>query len=148
MKYTFILFLLVITSRTKAQTYPTPVTDTLNYLRYIVSNKQQFIGLPFSVLHDSLKINLKYFAPNGAFHFDQSKETDTQIAFNNSNNLDDFYLTYPRLEVTWEQPLNLPVAYQIAHGYQNSSIAWGSRAYQHYANGIIKNIRVVEAIIR
>jgi len=134
---------LVLLSRT-TQAQGIHVTDTLNYLRYIVSNKQQFIGQSFSVLKDSLKINIKYFCPFGAYHFDQSKETDTEFAFNYSQNLEDFYLTYPSLNIIWQQPLNLPNARQIFRSLVNSNVAWNTKAYQHYANAIIKDITVVE----
>jgi hypothetical protein len=127
-----------------SQSYQTPVTDTLNYLRYIEANKQQFIGQPFRVLYDSLKLQIKHFCPFGEYHYDQSKETDTEFAFNYSLNLENFYLTYPSLNITWQQPLNLPNARQIFRSLVNSNVAWNTRAYQHYANAIIKDITVVE----
>jgi len=141
-----LLFILIITTSSKlaAQTYPSPVTDTLNYLRYIVANKQQFIGQPFSVLYDSLKIQIKYFCPFGAYHYDQSKETHARFGFNNSINLEDFYLTYPGVRITWQQPLNLANAFNIYYSFVNSNVGWGTRAYQHYANAIIKDISLVE----
>jgi len=147
MKKLFFLFFLTIllsTNKSFSQSYPTHITDTLNYLRYIVSNKQQFIGQPFNVLKDSLKIDIKYFCPFGAYHFDQSKETHSRFGFNFSDNLEDFYLTYPGINITWQQPLNLVLAYQIAQGYENTGTAWGTRAYQHYASAIIKDISLVE----
>lgn len=139
-----IILLGICTTKSFGQSYPTPVTDTLNYLRYVVSNKQQFIGQPFSVLNDSLKIQIKYFSPYGAYHFDQSRETHSRFGFNFRNNFAEFYLTYPGIQITWQQPLDLVLAYQIAQGYENTGFAWGTRAYQHYSNAIIKDIRIIE----
>jgi len=140
----FFLTTLLSINKSFSQSYQTHVSDTLNYLHYIVANKQQFIGQPFSVLKDSLKINIKYFSPFGAYHYDQSKETDTRIAFNYIENLEDFYLTYPSLNITWVQPLDLVLAHQIRQSFRTSGTAWGTRAYQHYATAIIKDINLVE----
>jgi hypothetical protein len=143
-KIVLIVAIVCCSAKSFCQSYPTPVTDTLGYLRYLVANKQLFIGQPFSVLNDSLKIQIKYFSPFGAYHSDQSLETHSRFAFNFKNTLADFYLTYPGLQITWQQPLDLTLAYQIAQGYENTGFAWGTRAYQHYANAVVKDVRLVE----
>jgi hypothetical protein len=143
-KVALIIAIVCCSAKSFCQSYPTPVTDTLGYLRHLVANKQQFIGQPFSVLNDSLKIQIKYFSPFGAYHHDQSKETDSEFGFNNSIDIADFYLTYPRIRIYWQQPLGLYQAIQLTYLYNGSMVAWGTRAYQHYANAVVKDVRLVE----
>ena len=91
---------LAIANEIKAQTYGVP--DTLSYLQSIVANKAQFTGQPFSVLLDSLKIQIKFFSPFGAIPHDKNKETSTSFAFYFPQTEDEMYLTYPKLRISWQ----------------------------------------------
>jgi len=145
MKCIILFFLLLPTTRTPAQTYPTPVTDTLNYLRYIIANKQQFIGLPFSTLHSNLQINVKMFLPHARIHKKQFSETGIGLAFKFAATAEAIGGTYPHLEITWEPPyLNIDDALDLKSLYERQGIGWNAIIYNRYQNMVIKNIFLYE----
>ena len=80
------------------------VPETLAYLQSVVANKAQFVGQPFSVLRDSLKIQIKYFSPFGSISYDITKETSTSFSFFFPQTINDLYLTYPKLDIFWRPP--------------------------------------------
>lgn len=123
-----------------AQTYG--VSDTLAYLQTIIANKSQFINKPFSVLRDSLKVEVKYFHPRRNIHYDISKETSTRFSFYFPQNADDLYLAYPYLEVYWQTPLN--AAQSDTLWKINGGGGWSSAVAAFYVNGIIKDIQIRE----
>lgn len=88
----------VFAEDTKAQAVP----DTLAYLQTIVNNKAAYIGQPFSVLMDSLQIQIKYFSRFPGLPNDMTKETSTSFSFYNPVSMDDFYLIYPVLRISWQ----------------------------------------------
>ncbi len=90
--------------RVSAQTYG--VSDTLSYLQSIVNDKAFYIGKPFSVLRDSLKIEIKYFNQNTDITSDINKETSTSFGFYFPQENQNFYLTYPRIRIKWQTDLN------------------------------------------
>ncbi len=119
------------------------VPDTLAYLQSIVVNKAQFVGQSFSVLLDSLKIQVKYFHPICSIHYDKNKETSTHFSFYfPQDGLDDFYLTYPCLAIYWQTPLNN--IQSDALWENNNGGEWTTSVVNFYANGIIKDIRIRE----
>ena len=117
------------------------VTDTLAYLQNIEVNKFQFLGQPFSVLMDSLKIQIKYFNQNTAIVYDITKETSTSFGFFFPQTNDDFFLTYPRIEVVWQNYLNASQSWSL---YQTYGGSWQSAVAAFYSNGIIADIKVRE----
>lgn len=138
-KIFLILFITTLTKNLKAQT---GVPDTLAYLQSIVVNKSQYIGQPFSVLYNNLQIQVKYFSPFSAIHYDKNKETSTSFSFYfPQNGLDDFYLTYPKLEIYWQPYLS---AIQSESIWGNSGGQWNTSAYNFYKNAIIADIKVRE----
>ncbi len=142
MKKIFIVILIVFTSFIKgAKAQTNGVQDTLAYLQTIVANKTQFIGQPFSTLMDSLKIQIKFFSPFSGIHYDITKETSTDFSFYFSQNTNNYYLTYPRLEVFWQLPLN---ATQSDSLWETNGGIWSSAVAAFYANGIIKDIQIRE----
>ncbi len=120
----------------------TQVTDTLQYLQLIVSNKTQYVGQPFSKLLDSLQIQIKHFSPFSANSYDISKETSTSFSFYYPNTIDDFYLTYPKLEIVWQLPLN--AIQSDALWENNNGGGWSPVVKNFYAVGIIADIKVRE----
>lgn len=129
--------LLSLAKDTKAQT---GVPDTLAYLQTIVANKAQYIGQPLSTLLSDLQIQIKHFSRNTDIVYDISKETSTSFGWYFPQNADEIYLTYPRLRISWQTPLN---AYQSGILYTNNNGGWWSTAvYDFYKNGIISDITV------
>lgn len=142
-----ILFTIIIcfANIAKAQGYPTPVSDTLRYLRYVVSNKQIYIGQPFSLLHNDLLINVKLFRPFGDIHFQKNSETLLSLSFKYAATADDLYATYPRLVVVWQAPyLYLPVSDSLRETYKRQGIGWNVPLYNRYKDLIIRDIYVHE----
>ena len=140
MKNIFVILLILITmvyvKETKAQ-----VPDTLAYIQSVVANKAQFIGQPFSVLMDSLKIQIKFFSPFAAIPHDKNKETSTSFSFYfPQDGLEDFFLTYPKLEVIWQTPLNATLCDALWEA--NNGGGWTSTVAAFYANGIVADIKV------
>ncbi len=141
MKKIFLILLFsltVVAKKVNAQTIP--VTDTLAYLQTIVANKSQFVGRPFSVLMDSLKIQIKFFSPFAAIHYDKNKETSTQFSFFFPQTADDIYLTYPSLEIYWQPYLNI-IQSDLLYS-QFRSIGWNQQIATYYSSGIIADIKV------
>lgn len=140
MKKIFVVVFFIITAsvnKTNAQ-----VPDTLVYLQSIVANKSQFIGRPFSVLMDSLKIQIKFFSPFGAIHYDKNKETSTSFAFYFPHTSDEMYLTYPKLEIYWQPYLNASQSDILWEN--NNGGGWSPTVAAFYATGIIADIKVRE----
>lgn len=135
--FVILLFLttLVFSKENKAQ-----VPDTAAYLQSLVSSKAQFVGQPFSVLMDSLKIQIKYFSPFGAIPHDKNKETSTSFSFIFPQTEDDLYLTYPKLEIYWQSYLNAIQSWELYKN--NSGGGWSSAVAAFYANGIVVDIKI------
>ena len=95
MKKIIILLFIALFAITKSNAQTTAVTDTLAYLKSIEANKALYIGQPFSVLMDSLKINIKFFSPFASIPYDKNKETSTSFSFYFPQNAEEIYLTYP-----------------------------------------------------
>ncbi|MCB0740829.1 MAG: hypothetical protein R2796_10540 [Chitinophagaceae bacterium] len=137
-KLTIIAFLIIANiPKTNAQGVP----DTLAYLHNLVANKSQYIGQPFSLLKSSLQIQIKYFQPFAAIHYDKNKETSTSFSFYFPNNVDELYLTFPKIEIYWQPYLDIVQSLGIAYG--NRGI-WSPVAEAFYANAIIADIKVRE----
>jgi hypothetical protein len=134
-----ILIVLIITFTTNAKAQ---VPDTLAYLNSIVANKAQFIGQPFSVLMDSLKIQIKYFHPIADITYNKSKETSTSFAFYFPLTADDMYLTYPCLNIYWQPYLNASQSDILWEA--NNGGGWSTVITNFYANGIIFDIKVMD----
>jgi len=136
-----ILFFTTIsfTKNTKAQS---GVPDTLAYLQTIVANKAQYIGQPFSVLYNNLQIQIKLFSPFAGKHSRIDDETSTSLAFYFPQTIEDHYLSYPRLDIYWQVPLNINQSEGI---WRNSSSGnWSSASYNFYKNAIVSDIKVRE----
>lgn len=136
----FVTFSSTLLTKADAQTYGVP--DTLAYLQSIVVNKAQFIGQPFSVLRDSLEIQIKYFHPRRGIVHNVSKETSTRFGFYFPVVANDMYLTYPSLEIYWQPHLNATQSDILWES--NNGGAWSTAVANFYANGIITDIKVVE----
>ncbi len=134
-----ILILIIIASvkNIKAQGVP----DTLAYLQTIVANKSQYIGQPFSVLKNNLQIEIKYFFPFAAIHYDKNKETSTSFGWYIPQTADEIYLAYPLLRISWQMPLDATQS-DIIRATNNNRGQWNSEAALFYANGIIKDIQI------
>ncbi len=146
MKRTTLLVLTIVvtyftTKNVNAQN--TGVPDTLAYLQTIVANKSQYIGQPFSVLQNSLQIQIKFFQPFAAIHHDKTKETSTSFAFYFPSDADELYLTFPKLEIYWQVPLNIAQSDNI-RSVNNNRGQWNAASANFYANGIIADIKVRE----
>jgi hypothetical protein len=142
MKKPLIVLLLTITvcsKNSKAQNAETP--DTLAYLQTIVANKNFYIGKPFSVLIDSLKIEIKFFSPFASIHYAITKETSTSFSFYLPQSADDHYLSYPRLEVYWLPYLNAKQSSTLFDTYDGR---WAPDVISHYGTGIISDIKILE----
>lgn len=136
-KIIYLLFIVSILSIREVNAQSVP--DTLAYLQTIVANKSQFIGQPFSVLKNSLQIQIKYFQPFAAINHYKNRETSTSFAFYFPNNADELYLTFPKIEVYWEPYLNIVESLGIAQGNRG---VWSPAAEDFYANGVIRDIRL------
>ncbi len=134
-----IIIIILVTLFTKNTNAQTGVPDTLAYLQSIAANKAQYIGQPFSVLKNNLQIQIKYFQPFAAIPYDKDKETSTSFAFYFPNNVDELYLTFPKIEIYWQPYLNIVQSLGIANG--NRGI-WSAAAEAFYANGIIADIQI------
>lgn len=139
-KIMLIALVILSTSQLKAQNQGVP--DTLIYLQTIVANKSKFIGKLFSVLRDSLKLEIRYFDPKSNIVYDISKETSTRFGFYFDINADELYLTYPSLEIFWQTPLNATQSNVIWNN--NNGGGWSTSAIQFYSPGIIRDIKVSE----
>lgn len=126
-------------TQTKAQSFGVP--DTLAYLQTLVVNKAFFIGKPFSVLRDSLKIQIKHFSPFPGIHYDNTRETSTSFSFYFPNSSADYYLTYPRLRISWYPNLNFD---QSALYFNQFNGGWVPTVINYYAAAIIHDIGILE----
>lgn len=118
------------------------VPDTLSYLQQIVNNKTFFIGKPFSVLKDSLKINIRFFTLGYAHSYDKNKELATCLGFVFPETAEDFYLVYPMLYIAWQTPLNAVQSDELYR--QNNGGGWSPQVYAFYANAIVADIEILE----
>lgn len=134
-----IIFSAVHSTNVNAQTSGVP--DTLSYLQTIVTNKAQYVGQPFSVLYNALQIQVKFFSPFASLPYAKNKETSTSFSFYfPTDSLNDFYLTYPKLEMFWQSPLNAAQSDLIWQ--TNSGGGWNINSYNFYKNAIIADIKV------
>lgn len=141
MKKVFIVLLLITLGSVKK--IQAQVPDTLIYLQSIVANKSNYIGQPFSVLKNNLQIEIKYFFPFAAIHYNKNIETSTSFAFYFAQTTNEYYLSYPRLKVTWQVPLNIALS-DIIRATNNNKGQWNSSAESLYYNAIIKDIQIRE----
>lgn len=141
-KSIFIIFVFfyIFIKNTDAQTSGVP--DTLAYLKTIVPNKSKYIGQPFSVLLNSLQIQIKYFSPVASISYNKNKETSTLFSFYFPKNSEEIYLTYPSLEIYWKPYLNA-VQSELLYS-QCRSVGWSPAVAAFYENAIISDIRVLE----
>ncbi len=143
MKNILIIGFIALISFSKNAKAQTGVPDTLVYLQSITANKANYIGQPFSALLDDLQIQIKFFSPFASIHYDKNKETSTSFSFYfPQDGHDDFYLTYPKLEVFWQTALG--ITQSDALWESNNGGGWASTVATFYANGIIKYIRIRE----
>ncbi|MFT3910927.1 MAG: hypothetical protein QM737_16025 [Ferruginibacter sp.] len=140
-KFLFIIifFLSAFIKNADAQTSGVP--DTLAYLQTIVANKSQYIGQPFSVLLNSLQIQIKFFTPLGNIPHDKTKETSTHFGFHFPQNANEIYLTYPGLKISWQPCLDNISSHSLYNQYNG---AWVSAVLSYYSNGIIADIQIIE----
>lgn len=135
-KIILIMLIIAFSTKTKAQ-----VPDTLAYLNSIVANKAQYIGQPFSILKNNLQIQIKFFSPFASISYDKSKETSTSFSFYFPQiGINDFYLTYPKLEIYWQIPLNASQSDILWEA--NNGGGWSTSVANFYANGLIADIKV------
>ena len=74
--------------------------------------------------------------------YNVSIKTSTSFAFYFPQNADDMYLTYPCLEIYWQNPLNANQAFSIYN--TNNGGGWSATVYNFYKDAIIKDVRVRE----
>ncbi len=137
-----IFLIIIITTLSKNINAQIGVPDTLAYLNTVVLNKNNYIGQPFSVLYNNLQIQIKFFNPYAAIHYDMNKETSTTLSFYYSLTEEDYHLTYPRLEVFWQIPQNINQS--LALWKKNKWGWWDTAVYNLYKNAIIKDIKVFD----
>ncbi|RZL42659.1 MAG: hypothetical protein EOP00_23260 [Pedobacter sp.] len=118
------------------------VPDTLLYLQNIVTNKSEYIGRPFSTLLDSLKIEIRHFSRNMDIVHDVTKESSTSFGFYFPLTSEEIYLSYPRLRILWQIPVNANQSKILYNG--NNGGGWTSTVSSFYASAIIANIEVRE----
>jgi len=141
-KTLFILFFFFSTFVKNAVAQSSVVPDTLAYLQSIVANKSKYIGKPFSVVLNSLQIQIKYFSPRENIHYDKYKETSTLFSFYFPQNSEEIYLIYPGLEIYWKPYLNA-VQSELLYS-QCQSVGWSPSVEAFYKNAIISDIKVLE----
>lgn len=141
-KRLFILFFFFSAFIKNADAQASGVPDTLSYLQSIVANKSKYIGKPFSVVLNSLQIQIKYFSPRENIHYDKYKETSTLFSFYFPKNSEEIYLIYPGLEIYWKPYLNA-VQSELLYS-QCQSVGWTPAVAAFYENALISDIRVVE----
>ena len=133
MKNVIILIICLFSLKnTKAQ-----VLDTSIYINQIVSNKNLYIGKSFSYLEQNLKIKLKFFTPLPSFSYDKTKETNTTFGFLNPVSPEDF--SFPRIYITWMQPLNATTSMDLYGKYDGGM--WAPELSTFYGGAIIKDIK-------
>jgi hypothetical protein len=141
MKKSLTVLLLTITVCSKnSKAQHSGALDTVAYLQTIVDNRNFYIGKPFSVLIDSLKIPIQYFSPFTGIHYDRSREAATFFSFYFPKTWREKHLTYPKLEITWEDPFNSKLTTAL-YDYNNGG-GWSPLIAEIYAEGIIANIKI------
>lgn len=138
-----LVFIVVIFLAKGVSGQTSPITDTLAYLKQIEAQKSTFIGQPFSVLKDSLKIGIQFFGPIQALHYAKDKETSTRFYFINPQKMEDF--SYRYIEVYWQTPLNADVSSQI---FDDATTGWNGQALSFYSSGIIANLKAAAAPVK
>ena len=140
MKKIILLLILsgAIVKNAGAQT--TPITDTLTYLQHIVNTKANYIGQPFSVLLNSLQLQIKFFSPFAGSPYAKSKETSTSFAFNFPQTPEDMYLTYPGLEIYWLPNLNADQSNLLYTQFNGGG--WSPTVAAFYSTAIISDIKI------
>ena len=141
-KTLFILFFFFSAFVKNADAQSPGVQDTLVYLKSIVANKSQYIGKPFSVVLNSLQIQIKYFSPRESIHYDKNKETSTLFSFYFPKNSEEIYLIYPSLEIYWKPYLNAVQSELLYSQCQN--VGWSPAVAAFYENALISDMRVIE----
>jgi len=134
-----IVFFAAIIKNADAQT---SIPDTLVYLETIVTNKGQYIGQPFSVLMNSLQIQIKFFSPVASISYNKNLETSTLFSFYFPKNSEEIYLTYPSLEIYWKPYLNA-VQSELLYS-QSRSVGWSPAVEGFYGNALISDMKVLE----
>lgn len=142
MKKIFLILVFLTVVFIKNTSAQPPITDTLAYLQTIVANKSFFIGKPFSVLEDSLKLPVKFFSPFASIHHAKNKETSTSFAFYFPLTAEDLWLTYPKLEISWYPYLNAAQSDLLYTQYR--SVGWSPALSSFYATGVIADISIRE----
>ena len=99
MKKIFLILTLIIAIPAKDTKAQNGVSNTLAYLQTIVANKALYIGQPFSTLLNDLQIQIKYFQPSAAVTYAKDKETSASFASYSQQNVDEIYLTFPKIEI-------------------------------------------------
>jgi hypothetical protein len=137
-----ILIIAVAISGKKAVAQNYGVPDTVAYLQSIVANKALFIGKPFSILRDSLKIEIRKFNPISEISYDTRKETSTAFSFYFPQTVNDFNLSFPKLIVSWVPYLDANRS-RINYNTSNGG-GWSTAIADYYKTGIVSDIRVLE----
>ena len=119
-----------------------PKIDTLAYLKSIVSNKANYVGRPFSTLLTDLQIQIKFFSPFAGKSQDKSKETSATFSFYFPQSVDEIYLTYPCISITWSPYLNADISRGLYKKYNGGG--WQQEVIDFYSSAIIADIEVVE----
>lgn len=114
-----------------------PGVDTLSYLKTVVAKKGNYIGKPFSVLMNDLRIQIRAFSPHTPLHSAKNKEVYTQFHFIIPKYAEDF--KFPSLMIYWEPSLNAEISSKIYDQSEEGGL-WIPDAIQFYRNAIIKNI--------
>jgi len=134
----FIILLLISTcvfNTTQAQT--TPITDTVAYLKSIEARKAEFIGKPFSVLLNELKLPILGFGPIGGRPYDRSAETNTVFDFYTDDKEESESET--KLSIYWKTPLDANKSAPIWNKTTPRG-KWNSEALENYKDAIIRDI--------
>ncbi|MGB3115483.1 MAG: hypothetical protein WBB11_04605 [Ferruginibacter sp.] len=113
------------------------------YLQSIVANKANYIEYPFSLLKSNLQIEIKFFQPFAAIHFDKNKETSTSFVFYFPPSQEEIYLIYPCVEIYWQTPLDITQFDEIRRNNNNRG-QWNSSSEANYSNAIVKDIQIRE----
>jgi hypothetical protein len=144
-KIALIVSIVCCSIKSFCQSYPTPITDTASYLRYIVANKHQFIGQPFSTLYNFLQISPKMFTPHADLHHNYYAETRITLSFKFVSTAEELSTTYPHLGIVWQPPyLNRQEGLDMKFLYQRQGVGWNTVIYNRYQNIIIKDIYILQ----
>ena len=118
----------------------THVTDTLDYIKTnFINKKANYIGKPFSVLLNDLKLNINYYTYGDAFN-NRSISPDISISFvteyqkwveKNSTNKPIV------LTVTWATPVSIDSAVSLG---RNSKGKWLNAEKKYYGGKIVKDL--------